>query len=112
MVIHSSKLAQFAAIAPLKISSVNSETTKKRKEGNRRLQSTIYFLAVQMIQKSSKGLPRNPAFRDYYERRLAEGKPTKQILICICRRLIYIIYGMLKSKTEYRMPLLEEEKSI
>lgn len=107
-----SKLAQFAAIAPLKISSANSETTKKRKEGNRRLQSTIYFLAVQMIQKSSKGLPRNPAFRAYYERRLAEGKPTKQILICICRRLIYIIYGMLKSKTEYRMPLLEDEKSI
>lgn len=99
-----SKLAQFAAIAPLKLSSANSETTKKRKEGNRRLQSTIYFLAVQMVQISSKGVPRNPAFRAYYERRLAEGKPTKQILICISKRLIYIIYGMLKSQTEYRMP--------
>lgn len=99
-----SKLAQFAAIAPLKLSSANSETTKKRKEGNRRLQSTIYFLAVQMVQVSSKGVPRNPAFRAYYERRLAEGKPTKQILICISKRLIYIIYGMLKSQTDYRMP--------
>ena len=104
------KLAQFAAIAPLKISSANSETTKKRKEGNRRLQATIYFLAVQMIQKSSKGVPRNPAFRAYYERRLDEGKPKKQILICISRRLIYIIYGMLKTQTEYRMPQLKEDK--
>lgn len=31
-----SKLAKFAAIAPLKVSSANSGTTKKRKEGNRR----------------------------------------------------------------------------
>lgn len=105
-----SKLAQFAAIAPLKLSSANSETTKKRKEGNRRLQATIYFLAIQMIQVSSKGVPRNPAFRDYFDRRLKEGKPKKEILICISRRLINIIYGMLKNQTEYRMPRLKDNK--
>lgn len=104
------KLAQFAAIAPLKISSANSETTKRRKEGNRRLQATIYFLAIQMIQKSSKDVPRNPAFRAYYERRREEGKPKKQILICISRRLICIIYGMLKTQTDYKMPQLKEDK--
>ncbi len=104
-----SKLAQFAAIAPLKISSSNSEKTEKRKEGNRRLQSTIYFLAIQMIQVSTKGVPRNPVFRDYYERRTKEGKPSKQVLICISRRLICIIYGMLKTQTEYRMPQLKED---
>lgn len=43
---NASKLAQFAAIAPLKVSSANSETTKRRKEGNRRLQATIYFLEI------------------------------------------------------------------
>lgn len=99
-----SKLAQFAAIAPLKLSSANSEITKKRKEGNRRLQATIYFLAVQMVQISSKGVARNQAFRDYYEKRIGENKPPKQVLICISRRLINIIYGMLKNQTEYRMP--------
>lgn len=104
------KLAQFAAIAPLKISSANSETTKRRKEGNRRLQATIYFLAIQMIQKSSKDVPRNPAFRAYYERRREEGKPKKQILVCISRRLICIIYGMLKTQTDYKMPQLKEDK--
>ena len=77
------------------------------KQGNRRLQATIYFLAIQMIQISSKGTPRHPAFRAYYEKRKAEGKTSQQALICISRRLISIIYGMLKSGTEYRMPVVE-----
>lgn len=57
-----------------------------------------------MIQMSSKGVPRNPAFRDYYDRKIGENKPPKQVLICFSRRLINIIYGMLKNQTEYRMP--------
>lgn len=60
-----------------------------------------------MIQVSSKGTPRYPAFRAYYEKRKAEGKTSQQALICISRRLISIIYGMLKSGTEYRMPAME-----
>ena len=78
------------------------------KQGNRRLQATIYFLAIQMIQVSSKGTPRHPVFRAYYEKRKAEGKTSQQALICISRRLINIIYGMLKNGTEYRMPELKE----
>lgn len=77
------------------------------KQGNRRLQATIYFLAIQMIQVSSKRTPRHPAFRAYYEKRKAEGKTSQQTLICISRRLISIIYGMLKSGTAYRMPVVE-----
>ena len=41
------------------------------------------------------------------EKRKAEGKSSQQALICISRRLISIIYGMLKSGTEYRMPVME-----
>ena len=105
---NSNKLAQFAGIAPLTLSSSGKGKEFATKQGNRRLQATIYFLAIQMIQKTSKGTPRNPAFRAYYERRLAEGKNAKQVLICISRRLINIIYGMLKNGTEYRMPEVKE----
>lgn len=73
-------------------------------QGNRKLQGTIYFLAIQMIQLSSKGLPRNPSFYAYYQKQLERGKTKPQALILISRRLINIIYGMLKNKTEYRMP--------
>lgn len=108
---NASKLAQFAGIAPLKLSSANKGTDKASKQGNRRLQAIIYFLAVQMVQVSSKGTPRNKAFRGYYDRRTLEGKNGKQILICISRRLINIIYGMLKSGTEYKMPEVKENST-
>ena len=104
---NANKLAQFAGIAPLHLSSSGKGKDMATKQGNRRLQATIYFLAIQMIQISSKGAPRHPAFRAYYEKRKAEGKSSQQALICISRRLISIIYGMLKSGTEYRMPVVE-----
>lgn len=105
---NASKLAQFAGIAPLKLSSAGKGKDRASKQGNRRLQATIYFLSIQMIQVSSKGTPRNPVFRMYYEKRTAEGKNGQQVLICISRRLVNIIYGMLKSGTEYRMPEVED----
>ena len=92
---NANKLAQFAGIAPFHSSSSGKGKDMATKQGNRRLQATIYFLAVQMIQISSKGTPRHPAFRAYYEKRKAEGKTSQQALICISRRLISIIYGML-----------------
>ena len=105
---NANKLAQFAGIAPLHLSSGGKGKDVATKQGNRRLQATIYFLAIQMIQVSSKGTPRHPVFRAYYEKRKAEGKTSQQALICISRRLINIIYGMLKSGTEYRMPEMKE----
>ena len=45
--------------------------------------------------------------RAYYEKSKAEGKTSQQALICISRRLISIIYGMLKNGKENRMPVVE-----
>lgn len=102
------KLANFAGIAPVNFSSAGKGDDKPSKQGNRRLQGTIYFLAIQMIQLSSKGLPRNPAFYVYYKKQLARGKSKPQALILISGRLISIIYGMLKNKTEYWMPEVQK----
>ena len=104
------KLAKFAGIAPLRLSSAGKGKDKASKQGNRRLQATLYFLSIQMIQTSSKGTPRNPVFREYYEKRIAEGKNPKQVLICISRRLVNIIYGMRKNQTEYRMKESKEDR--
>ncbi|HQD28890.1 MAG TPA: IS110 family transposase, partial [Acetivibrio saccincola] len=46
--------------------------------------------------------PRHPVFREYFEQKVKEGKAKPQALICIARRLVRIIYGMMKTKTEYR----------
>ena len=39
------------------------------------------------------------------------GKTKPQVLILISRRLINIIYGMLKNKTEYQMPEVRENSN-
>lgn len=98
-----SKFARFAGIVPLTLSSNGKGKDLATKQGNRRLQAMIYLLAVQMVQKPSKGTERNPVFREYYEKKLGGRKNGQQALICISRRLINIIYGMLKNGTEYRM---------
>ena len=52
------------------------------------------------ISKQSK-MPRNEILYEYYQRKLTEGKTKVQALICIMRRLVNIIFGMMKNKTEY-----------
>ena len=54
-----------------------------------------------MVQVSSKGVPRNEVFYEYFHREVAEGKSKPQALVCIQRRLVRIIYGMMKNKTAY-----------
>ena len=51
------KLAQFAGIAPIRLSYSGKGKDVATKQGNRRLQEIIYFLAIQMVQVSSKGTP-------------------------------------------------------
>ena len=51
--------------------------------------TAVKILAIQMVQLSSKGTPRNPVVRACYEKRKAEGKTSQQALICISRRLIF-----------------------
>ncbi len=106
----SEKLAQYAGIAPTPYGSAGKNKDYATKQGNRRLQATIYYLAVQQIQISPSGKPRNPYFRNYYEQKLLEGKNPKQALICISRKLVKVIYSMLKNKTSYAMPEVLESK--
>jgi hypothetical protein len=41
---------------------------------------------------------RNPLFYEFYQRKLSEGKMKEQVLICIMKRLVNIIYSMMKNK--------------
>lgn len=99
------KLARFAGIAPKIEGSGGKEKTKKTKLGNRVLHGLFYNLAVQQVQvsKGSKK-PRNPLFYEYFNRKKEEGKTPTQALVCVMRRLVNIIYGMMKNKTAFRLP--------
>jgi len=53
---------------------------------------------------SSIGLrkAKTPGIREYFEQKVKEGKNKPQALVCVARRLVRIIYGMMKTRTEYR----------
>jgi len=94
------KLARFAGVAPIHFSSAGKGKEQRSKQGNRILNATLYFLAVQLISVRGEK-QRNPEFYKYFHRKVSEGKKKPQAIICIQRRLINIIYGMMKNKREY-----------
>ena len=94
------KLACFAGIAP-KFSSAGKGRDESNKQGNRELHGLFYFLAVTMVAVSTNGKPYCPIFRAYFLRKISEGKTKSQALVCIMRRLVNIVYGMIKNKTKY-----------
>jgi transposase len=98
------KLAKYAGVAPTKFSSAGKGRDVKSKQGNRRLNGVLFLLAMQQVQltKGTKK-PRNSILYEYYLRKISEGKTKTQALICILRRLINIIFGMMKNKTSYVM---------
>ncbi|SYX84016.1 transposase [Paenibacillus alvei] len=106
------KLARFAGIAPVNFSSGGKGTNQKSRQGNRVLHGLFYNLAVQQVQvsKGSKK-PRNPLFYEYFNRKKEEGKTPTQALVCVMRRLVNIIYGMMKHKTAFRLPEQVEKQA-
>ena len=107
------KLARHAGIAPVSFGSGGKSKTIKSKQGNKELHSIIYFLAVRQIgvDRTTKK-PRNEVFYNYYTKKVAEGKTKGQALICVMRRLVNIIYGMMKNKTEYMLPAIPEKEAV
>jgi len=98
----SDKLAKCAGIAPQQKSSGKKQRFKKSNRGRRQLNTAIYRIALCQIGCDRSGKPKNSKARDYFLRKISEGKTKKEALTCLQRRLCDIIYAMMKNKTEYR----------
>jgi len=105
------KLANYAGVAPICHSSAGKGKDLQNKGmGNRNLYNVLYLLAMQQIQINRDGKARNPLLRAYFECKVSQGKTKIQAMICIMRRLVSIIYSMMKNQTSYRKPELEDQK--
>lgn len=103
---NSSALAKYAGIAPIEKSSGGKDTAYKNNYGNRQLNSMFYYLACRSISASRNGITlTNPIFKEYYIKKLKEGKTKHQAIICIMRRTCNILYNILKKGKEYEPPL-------
>jgi len=107
------KLASFAGVAPIYQGSAGKGKNYQNKSlGNRELYHVLYFLAIQQVHIDRKKNPRNPEMRAYFEYKISTGKTKIQALICIMRRLVRIIYAMMKYKTAYEMPEIKEKEEV
>ncbi|TXK75448.1 IS110 family transposase [Paenibacillus sp. N3.4] len=106
------KLANFSGIAPVLYGSGDKHKHYKCKQGNRALHELFYRLACRQIgTKRGSGEPNNPYYYEYYQQKLAAGKTKTQAIICIMRKLVDVIYALMKNKTEYVMPAVQMKQA-
>jgi len=93
---NSNSLAKYAGLCPREKSSGKTFRHIKTKSGNRKLNMVIHRIALSQISKSG-----NDKAKEYFQRKLSEGKTKAQSLCCLKRRLVDIIFMMLKRKQPY-----------
>lgn len=86
------QLAAYAGISPCQHESGSSVSKKPKisKIGNSKIRSTLYLSSLSCIRSN------NP-FKKFYERLREKGKPAKVALIAIARKLLHIIFAIIKS---------------
>lgn len=109
----SSKLAKYCGVAPVNFSSGNHDKTVRNEYGNRRLNGSIYYLACRSICTGRATTnPHNPVFLDYYYKKIKDGKTKRQALTCVMRRIINIIFNILKNDVPYEHPTILNEQCL
>ncbi|MCT4687745.1 transposase, partial [Vallitalea sp.] len=99
---NSAKLARYSGIAPVTYSSGSKEKNFRNQRGNRKLNSIFFYIALRQISVNrNTDTPKNPILYEYYHRKVSEGKTKSQALICVSRRLVNIVFNMLKYKKDY-----------
>ena len=95
-----SKLTAFAGIDPSENQSGNKKSTdeKTSKRGSPYLRHAIYQAAF--IASNN-----DPVMRDYYLKKRAEGKHHYVALAGVERKILGIVYHVLKEKRDYRKPV-------
>ncbi|MFD0959139.1 IS110 family transposase [Paenibacillus chungangensis] len=106
------KLARFAGIAPIMKGSGNKVGYYKSKQGNRELHDIFKALAIRQIAVTrTKKEPRNPYFHAYYEQKMAAGKTKQQAIVCIMRKLVNVVYFLMKTKKVYEIPVVPSQEA-
>ncbi len=93
----SGSLAKYGGFCPREKSSGKTIRHIKTKSGNRRLNKAIHRIALSQIGRNG-----NQCAKEYFKKKISEGKSKVQALCCLKRKLVDIIFMMLKYKEEYK----------
>lgn len=86
-----SKFIQYSGIAPVEYSSGKSYSHHQNRKGNRELNATMYLIAINQLRWNIKA-------KEYFDKKVKEGKTKKHSLRCLMKRVACIIYGVMKNK--------------
>ncbi len=86
------KLARAAGVAPIPVSSGNTNRHRLDRGGNRQINATIHRIAVTRLRC-------HPETQDYIARKRAEGKSTKDAIRCLKRHLTRRVWHLLRAPT-------------
>jgi len=86
---------QYAGIAPREKSSGKTKRHSKSKTGSRKLNHAFYMAAMVQLRWNSQA-------KEYFEKKVKEGKTKKHALKCLMKRTACIAYGMLRSGEDYK----------
>jgi transposase len=91
------QLAAFAGLNPSIVTSGSSVNRKERvsKTGNKILRKTLFFSAMTLMRIDSP-------LKQFVERLSKKGKRGKVILVAVMRKLLHIIFGVLKTQTAFQ----------
>lgn len=90
-----SKISSYIGICPYEYSSGSSvKKVVKKKHGHSRLKKILYLASMSLSQS-------NKNFKDYFCRKVLQGKSKKLVLNNIANKLIKIIVGVVKSGKKY-----------
>lgn len=86
------ELAAYAGVTPQPHQSGASvhRRTQMSRRGSRRVRKLLYFPAI-------VAMTYNPLVRTFCERLRARGKPSMSIIVAAMRKLLHLVYGVLKS---------------
>lgn len=100
----SKQLTAFAGLDPSVYQSGNfrASNNKISKRGSTHLRKALYQSASASICRRTSGYA-NPTLRDFYVKKIAEGKPSKVAIVATSNKLLRIIYGVLKSGKPFEL---------
>jgi transposase len=88
-----SKYARMTGSAPVPASSGNHTRHRLDRGGNRQLNAVLHRIAITQISH-------HPPARDYYQRKLAEGKTKLEALRCLKRQIATTLWKLLQPDPE------------
>jgi transposase len=80
--------ASYNATAPIEASSGNKKRHRLNPRGNRKLNHVLHMAAVSQLRYPSQG-------RTYYDKKIAEGKTSKEAIRALERRISDVVYRRL-----------------